>query len=261
MFNRIIKRSLHTNINTNTNVVSKLTGIEHVLRVVVGMPLFFCGGYTVRKNHVVIVEYFGKYYDTKKEGLRFNLPYGVRTPTIFMGLRTSTIKDAKIIDKAGNPIILSALVVWKVFDPVKYTYNIQETDFIITQSDIVLKQIMLEYTYDELRSKSRHINDFAKDILQRKVEIGGYYIESLDITDINYAPEIAQQMLIAQQVNAKLSARKSIVDAAVNFSRDVIEQTRDLNLSRETQNEIVRNLITVISSDNGTTNVINLNRR
>ncbi len=60
------------------HVPSSLNPFESLLRVVVGVPLSPFGFYTVQKNHVAVVEYFGKYYDTKVEGLRFNLPFGCK---------------------------------------------------------------------------------------------------------------------------------------------------------------------------------------
>jgi hypothetical protein len=58
-----------------------LNVFEHIIRVIAVPPLFFCGFYTV-VNHVVIIEYFGKCYDTKKEGLRFNPPFAMEHKTV-----------------------------------------------------------------------------------------------------------------------------------------------------------------------------------
>ena len=53
--------------------------------------------------------------------------------------------------------------------------------------------------------------DFRSHVLQERVEVTGARILSFDLIDLSYAPEIAQVMLVRQQAEAFIDARKLIV--------------------------------------------------
>jgi DNA-binding ferritin-like protein len=82
----------------------------------------------------------------------------------------------------------------------------------------------------------------------------GYSIDELQLTEVNYAPEIMQQMLIKQQAKAYIDARKEIVSGAVDIVKDIKKQ---MNLSSITSDKLTVNLLTVLSSD-GVTPVIKM---
>jgi membrane protease subunit (stomatin/prohibitin family) len=58
-------------------------------------------------------------------------------------------------------------------------------------------------------------------VLQEKVHVAGVLVESFELSDLSYAPEIAQVMLVRQQAKAMVDARKTVVDGAVGSSRPV----------------------------------------
>lgn len=55
-------------------------------------------------------------------------------------------------------------------------------------------------------------------LLQERVNAAGAMIINFELTDLAYAPEIAQAMLIRQQAEAMVDARKIIVEGAVQIS-------------------------------------------
>ena len=76
---------------------------------------------------------------------------------------------------------------------------------------------------------------------------------------MNYAPEIAQQMLIKQQADAYVKAKEAIVESSVSIVEEVLERMKPLNLSSATQDKMVLNLLTVIASGNSTQPTLPLN--
>ena len=47
-----------------------------------------------------------------------------------------------------------------------------------------------------------------KDTLQLRLNAAGVYVISFDLTDLSYSPEIAAAMLVRQQAQAMITARK-----------------------------------------------------
>ena len=66
-----------------------------------------------------------------------------------------------------------------------------------------------------------------------------------------YAQEIAPQMLVRQQAQAIVDARKTIVAAAVGIVSDALEGLKDrgLEVERAEQPKLIANLMTVICSE------------
>ena len=66
--------------------------------------------------------------------------------------------------------------------------------------------------------------------LQQRVRIGGVNVGSMEINELNYAPEIASGMLKKQQAMALVAARHVIVDGATEIAKNF------LNISGEFTN-------------------------
>jgi N-methylhydantoinase B/oxoprolinase/acetone carboxylase alpha subunit len=85
------------------------------------------------------------------------------------------------------------------------------------------------------------------------------------ITDLAYAPEIAEAMLRRQQAAAIVAARAKIVEGAVLMVREAIEALEEgtdghdaIPLDSDRKATFASNLMTVIASDHPTTPVVNV---
>jgi regulator of protease activity HflC (stomatin/prohibitin superfamily) len=236
-----------------------LSGFEHLIRIVAGTALCPFGFYKVTKNHKTVVEYFGKYFTTKNEGLRYNLPFSMKLNEVFVGLRSFNVEKSKVVDKAGNPIIISAIVNYHVEDPVKYVYDVERAQtFVEHQTNAVVKEISSKYSYNELKNETDNITQEAIHKIRERVEIAGIVIDRMNITDLSYAPEIAQMMLVKQQAQVHIEARETIINASVDIVNGTLEKLGN-RISDKAKEKITINLMTVLSSNSGTQGVIKLN--
>ena len=89
------------------------------------------------------------------------------------------------------------------------------------------------------------------EILQQKSDICGAKIMGFELTDLQYAPEIAQGMLVRQQAQALLDARKVVVEGAVGIVTTAVNSlaTNGVKLSDKEQSRLVSNLLAVICSE------------
>ena len=68
-----------------------------------------------------------------------------------------------------------------------------------------------------LQTEAEQIGIEMVAALQKKADICGAKVLSYELADLQYAPEIAQGMLVRQQAQALLDARKVIVDGAISI--------------------------------------------
>jgi hypothetical protein len=89
------------------------------------------------------------------------------------------------------------------------------------------------------------------DLLQSKVAIAGAEVASFELSDLSYAPEIAQSMLVRQQAQALVDARKVIVDGAVQIVHHAVELLGEKGHKLPSGEEVrlVSNLLTVICGE------------
>merc|ERR1712176_1553404 len=88
--------------------------------------------------------------------------------------------------------------------------------------------------------------------LQEKTTITGACIINFELVDLSYAPEIAQVMLVKQQAEALVEARRLIVSAAVEMSQQAVAQLQASGpaLSDSARETLTTNLLSVICSHN-----------
>ncbi|MDR2737089.1 MAG: SPFH domain-containing protein [Gracilibacteraceae bacterium] len=260
----------------------------------------FMGLKIVKPNEALVMTLFGRYFGTiKREGFFFVNPFAVSVhsaessaPSSMLdqikesgpakiniskpinkkiSLKMSTINNnqQKINDQLGNPIIIGIVVVWKVIDPTKAVFNVDNfTEYLSTQCDSALRNIVRLYPYDTfgdnnektLRASSQEISLKLKDEIQEKVEIAGLEIHEARITHLAYAPEIANAMLQRQQASAIIDARQIIVDGAVTMVEMALEKLGEKNLvalDEERKAAMVSNLMVVLCGNRDAQPIIN----
>merc|ERR1712032_95293 len=102
-----------------------------------------------------------------------------------------------------------------------------------------------------LQTEGAMLSQELKRALQENVTATGAYVVSFDLVDLSYAPEIAQMMLVRQSAEALCDARRGIVSAAVDMTKDAVERIKEshINLDEKTCHQITSNLLTVICSN------------
>merc|ERR1739841_220504 len=102
-----------------------------------------------------------------------------------------------------------------------------------------------------LKTEAAEVSAQMTNVLQGKVAGAGVKVLAFNLTDLSYAPEIAQAMLVRQQAEAMVKARRLIVKGAVDISEDAVNQleTKGVKMSETEKTKVVTNLLTVICGD------------
>ncbi|HPH52820.1 MAG TPA: SPFH domain-containing protein [Bacteroidales bacterium] len=242
-----------------------------LLFVVSTIFFFLLSGLTiVNPNESKVVLFFGKYVGTIVDnGFFFVNPFTKRT-TVSLRARNLNADPIKVNDKMGNPIMIGIVLVWRVKDTFKASFEVDNyVKFVDVQSEAAIRNLAGSYPYDNLedeeaaitlRSGGEEVNDLLEKSLQDRLNIAGIEVMEARISYLAYAPEIASAMLQRQQATAIVAARHKIVEGAVSMVQMALQQLSDkeiIELDEEKKAAMVSNLMVVLTSDRAATPIVN----
>ena len=112
-----------------------------------------------------------------------------------------------------------------------------------------------------LTGNADQVADTLTAELQARLTLAGVHVIETRLTDLAYAPEIAEVMLRRQQASAVVAARQRIVEGAVGMVRLAVEQIeaeRIATFDAAQQAALVTNLLTVLVSEAPATPMVNV---
>ena len=176
-------------------------------------------------------------------------------------------RPSKVNDSDGNPIEISAVVVWKVVNTAEALFEVDDyEDFVQVQSESALRSMASRHPYDDddhsvsLRGNTQEVSDQLRADIQERLEKAGVDVIEARISHLAYAPEIAAAMLQRQQAQAVVAARTKIVEGAVGMvemALDHLAKDNIVDLDNERRAAMVSNLLVVLCSDRQAQPVIN----
>ena len=257
---------------------------------VIAAIIMACGYKMLEPHEARVLLFFGNYRGTFYETGYWWLNPFMSAKKLSLRARNLNVDPIKVNDKAGNPILIGLVLVWKiknegaykaVFEidaPVEATATVSSSttrmnileNFVAAQSDSALRQVAGMYAYDEnsnngdgeitLRSGGDEINDRLTDELNERLAMAGIEVIEARINYLAYAPEIAAAMLRRQQADAIISAREKIVEGAVSMVKIALERlsTEDVvELDEERKAALVSTLLVVLCADEAAQPVVN----
>ncbi len=243
--------------------------VLRVVFIVLGL-LVVCGLYMLQPNEAAILNLFGEYVGTdRSEGLRWANPFYVKRK-ISLRQRNLNAPTLKVNDKRGNPVEISAVVVWRVADTAQAVFQVDDYErYVQVQAEAALRHVATQFAYDEgedlqagestLREGSAVVQALKSE-LQDRFEDAGVVVEDAKLSHLAYAPEIAQVMLRRQQAEAIISARQKIVHGAVSMVEAALKglsEKKIVELDDERKAAMVSNLLVVLCSDKDAQPIVN----
>lgn len=224
------------------------------------IPCYWCSGcMTVNEKTETVLLNYGKFEGVLREpGCYCYNPAGTTAITISLKQQAVDLKDVKVADARGNPIKISGVVTYYIVNSRKAALEVDYVNgFLATQGLAVMKQIAALYPYEakeglpSLKTEASHIKQQMIAELQTRVTPAGIRVLNFELTDLAYAPEVAQGMLIRQMAEAKLDARKTIVEGAVEIAKGAVAALSDsgIRMNDADQARLISNLLITICSD------------
>lgn len=232
----------------------------------IGMPGFM----VVNPNESKVLILFGAYRGTvKKNGFWWVNPFNVKK-NISLRARNLDSEPIKVNDKLGNPIMIGVVMVWKVEDTFKASFDVDDyANFVDIQNEAAIRKLAGKYPYDNLededaeltlRSSSEEVNEKLENEITERLAIAGIKVIEARINYLAYAKEIAGAMLKRQQATAIISARMKIVEGAVSMVEMALEELSKkqiIELDEERKANMVSNLLVVLTADKDVSPVVN----
>lgn len=260
--------------------------------------VLLCGLRVVAPKEALVLVLFGSYYGTiRKEGFYLVNPFCMAvnptaksTPASVAGgsiqfgssmskkvsLKAMTLNNdkQKVNDQLGNPVVVGAVVIWRVVNPTKAVFAVNNyKTFLSIQCDAVIRNVARLYAYDvgddggetdadekTLRGSTREVAERMKRELQERVNEAGLLVSDVQITHLSYAPEIASAMLQRQQAVAIIAARQKIVEGAVGMVEMALDKLKDndvVELDEERKAAMVSNLLVVLCGNKDAQPIVN----
>lgn len=258
-----------------TLIVSSITGFatENIALVIVSLipiPFLTKGLLIISPNSSKVFLLFGAYKGSvKTNGLFWVNPFYNRI-SISLRARNFESEKVKVNDKMGNPILISVILVWKVKDTFKSTFEVDNYEaFVKIQTDSAVRKLAGSFPYDHFEDEratitlSTNFDDVNRSLereISERLEIAGIEVVEARIGYLAYAPEIAQAMLRRQQASAVVAARHKIVEGAVGMVENALKLLSEkgiIELDDERKAAMVSNLMVVLCGDKDTQPVVN----
>ena len=258
----LVNSSLESNVSY-TLVTMGIGLIVFAIIIVKGLMI-------VDPNYAIVLTFFGKYVGTVKEnGLQFVNPLFTK---LKVSLRAQSMESTrlKVNDKLGNPIEISAVVVYQISDTYKAVFDVANfNEYIKNQSEAAVRHLATSYPYDNIEDESAQIT--LRDGGQKVIEMleaelseryanAGVIIKEARISHLAYAAEIAGAMLQRQQATAIVAARTKIVEGAVSMVEMALAMLSEkdiVTLDDEKKAAMVSNLMVVLCGEKAASPVLN----
>jgi regulator of protease activity HflC (stomatin/prohibitin superfamily) len=221
-------------------------------------------------NTAKVLLLFGKYHGTVREsGFWWVNPF-LQRQTVSVRARNFESEQLKVNDKMGNPVLISVILVWRVKDTYRASFEVMDyVNFIKVQADSAVRKLAASYPYDHFEDERAGVTlstnfDEVNATLERetteRLVIAGIEVVEARITHLSYAPEIAGAMLKRQQASAVVAARHKIVEGAVGMveaALHLLSTKKIIELDEEKKAAMVSNLMVVLCGDRETQPVLN----
>ncbi len=232
--------------------------------------LLLPGFMTISPNQSAVLTLFGKYKGSVLDnGFWWTNPF-MKKQKISLRARNFNSDTIKVNDKIGNPIMIGAVVVWKVMETFKAAFEVDNYEhFVMVQTDAAVRKLAGIYPYDNfedenaeltLRDGSEEVNKQLELEISNRLKIAGIEVLEARINHLAYSTEIAGAMLKRQQAVAIIAARTKIVEGAVSMVEMALTQLSDkgiVEFDNERKAQMVSNLMVVLTSDKDVSPVVN----
>ena len=252
-----------------------------------------CGFFQVEPGEAQVLMFFGCYRGTfTQAGFYWANPF-ITAKKLSLRARNLDADPIKVNDKAGNPVMIGLVLVWKLRDTYKAMFEVDTQtmaaariganqagspgaavimnalqNFVSIQADAALRQVAGQYAYDNeedenaitLRDGSDEINKELEAKISERLDMAGIEVVEARINYLAYAPEIAAVMLRRQQATAIIAAREKIVEGAVSMVKMALDKLADekvVELNDERKAAMVSNLLVVLCGDDNAQPVVN----
>ncbi|MDI3496191.1 MAG: hypothetical protein PWQ35_212 [Patescibacteria group bacterium] len=166
----------------------------------------------------------GKYSGIMEPGWRFLWPVFQSFKKVDMRVKAVDVPDQKAITRDNVPVMVNAVIYYKVADANKAVIEVENFFYAISQyAQTTMRNIVGEVTLDELLTQRENIADRIREIVDKETDEWGLKVNNVELKDVSLPSSM--ERTIAKQAEAEREKRAVIINsegevaAAANISK------------------------------------------
>ena len=157
-----------------------------------------------------VVFMLGKYQGTREPGLAFIIPIIQSMRRVDMRIKTADIPRQEVMTKDNIPMLVNAVVYFKVVSPEDVIIKIEDHMFAVRQyTQAALRDVIGNSEMDFVLTEREQIADSIKEIVDAETSGWGVDVESIKIQEVELPSEMKRAM--AKQAEAERERRAMII--------------------------------------------------
>src|SRR5262245_36007972 len=191
------------------------------------------GGRTVKQYEKGIIIRLGKFHGMATSGLTFIMPVIDDMIRVDMREQVISVPPQKLITKDNVTVEVDAVVYYKVVDPVKSQFEVQDFGYACTTlAQTNLRNLIGDRTLDETLVARDMINTNLRHVLDEATNNWGVKATRVEVQKIDPPRDITEAM--SRQMKAERDKRAAVLEA------DGIKQSQILQAEGKKQSEILK---------------------
>jgi regulator of protease activity HflC (stomatin/prohibitin superfamily) len=204
-----------------------------VVFVIFGLVTLAKGARTVKQYEKGLITRLGKYHSMAPSGLTFIVPFVDDIVRVDMREQVISVPPQKLITKDNVTVEVDAVVYYKVIDPVKSQYEVQDFGYACTTlAQTHLRNLIGDRTLDETLVARDMINTNLREVLDEATNNWGVKVTRVEVQKIDPPRDITEAM--SRQMKAERDKRAAILEA------EGIKQSQILQAEGKKQSEILK---------------------
>jgi len=164
-----------------------------------------------------VVFTLGKFSNVRNPGLTFLVPFVQSMRKVDMRIKTAEVPRQEVITKDNIPILVNAVVYFKVINPEQVIIEIEDYIFAIRQyTQAALRDVLGNSDLDFVLTEREKVAGSIKEIVDSDTKNWGVDVESIKIQEIELPAEMKRAMAV--QAEAERNRRAVIISSQGELS-------------------------------------------
>jgi len=153
----------------------------------------------------------GKYNHTVDSGITLLVPFIDAIIIVDLREKVMNVQPQKVITKDNVSVIVDAVIYYKVVDPVKAEFEIEDFDYAATTlAQTNLRNLIGDTSLDETLTARDSINTSLRQVLDESTNAWGVKVTKVELQKIDPPQDITDSM--SQQMKAEREKRARILE-------------------------------------------------
>ncbi len=224
-----------------------------IILFVIALTTLVAGIRIVKPYEKGLVIRLGKYHATVDSGLNIIIPYIDQLITVDMREQVMSVLPQQVITKDNVGVTVDAVIYYKVVDPVKAEFEIENFNIAATTlAQTNLRNLIGDKQLDETLTARDHINASLRQVLDEATNPWGVKVTKVELQKIDPPQDITEAM--SRQMKAEREKRARILEAQGMREASILQaegEAQAVKLRAEAQANAIKQV--AVSAENNFT--------